>query len=456
MGCSPGCNPPSLPVCNLEVETVKQAPVPYADEFASPYCPMDRYGMDELSIMMGNFVPGASPQEITGFLTENVNELHYDKVPPNIPDGFTPQNSISGYEAFFYSRQIFLSGMTQADSLESQINRGLVDTYLGGDLFLGGAPAMHHIMFRQCHDGDTCQVMEFQDAACRFGEVRTSVRISGIDAPEVGYYPTGGSPGWVNSKLVENVDKLYNEWIKNENLPAHVVKNIKKLIGLRINFTGQLAGLIRSDLNKWNFSENVPRLIQESSINWYWEGKGEKTPLELCGTWQPFDVFGRRLGSFYQMLPSYLESYIKLRLSELMAAKGVEKYNEYLKKTKPVIEALRNFEGEEVQNFLNLFEAGEEDPRLIYGQAACDLLAQEFAQFATQHDPVYARDDQLMQIMTGNVYAYDKYRNQNGDVYEEAGDYAREHGFGLWRESTFKTLYNINESDPRYHPPHCP
>jgi len=139
-----------------------------------------------------------------------------------------------------------------------------------------------------------------------------------------------------------------------------------------------------------------------------------------------------------------------------MAAKGAEKYKEYLEKTKPVIEILRNVESEKVASFLNLFEAGEEDPRLIYSQGACELLAQEFALFVAQRDPLYARDDQLMQIITGNVYAYDKYRNQNGDVYEEAGDYAREQGIGLWKESTFRTLYDINEADPRYHPPHCP
>jgi hypothetical protein len=455
-GCSPGCNPPSLPACDFGLEPAKQVSAPQADEFITPYCPMDRYGIEELSLIAAPFAPEASPEEIAAFLTENVNKPNYDKIAANITNGFTPQNSISGYEAFFYARQILLDGETQAESFESQINRALAGTYLGGDPYLGGISAMRSILFSQCHDGDTCSVLEIQDGACRYGEAETTVRVSGIDAPEVGYYPIGGTSGWVNSKLVENVDKLYNEWIKKGNLPASVIKDIKKLIGLRVNYTGQLAGLIRNDLNTWNLSGGVARFMRESSIQWYWDGKGEKTPIALCGTWQPFDAFGRRLGSFYQILPSYLESYIKLRLSELMATKGFEKYKEYLKKAKPLIDVLKGVENEPVRNFLNMFEEGEENPRLLYSQARCEKLAQEFAQFVSQHDSVYSRDDQLMQILTGSVYAYDKYRNQNGDVYEEAGDYARQHGFGLWKEATFKTLYNINEADPRYHPPHCP
>jgi len=451
--CGSECYLQHLPESEWDKVSVKQHEISYEETSQMLFCPLDRYTTDELAIIIGNNVPYISPQQIVGFLNENVNEPNYDKIAPNMPDGFNSQNSISGYEAFFFARRMLFENMEEG--FETDVNRTLAGIYLGGDVSLRNIPSFHYVFFKQCHDGDTCTILEIQNSACRFNQVQTAVRISNIDAPEVGYYSTNSS-SWINSKLIENVEKIYGEWLKDEDLPPCIVRNIKKLLALRINYTGQLSGLIRNDLNIWNFSQNVPRLIQESSVNWYWDGKGEKTPIALCGTWQPFDAFGRRLGLFYQILPSFLESYIKIRLSELMSSNGMEKYLIYLQKINPIIRELNDYENDKVQNFLHLFESGEENPSKIFSQANCAAMAQEFKTFALSHDPIFLKDDQVMQIIIGSVYAYDKYRSQNGDIYNEAGNLARQKGFGFWRESTFRTLYEINEKDARYHPPHCP
>lgn len=410
----------------------------------SLYCPLDRYYIDDLSDQLQTYVTDFDESDIADFLVNEVNVRNFDKVPSDL-DYFTPGNSISGFEAFVYANELLLNGNVDMQEPVSQIGTGLVDIFLGGDGYLGSPPPAHYIIYKDCHDGDTCRVWEFQDSACRFESVEVPLRVSGIDAPEISGF-----------KLTENVDKLYGEWMGNADLPEAVRKKIKKLISMQIVFTGKLATIIRNDLNTWNDSSGVPRLMEESAIHWTWQGEGDDTPPILCGTWQPFDMFGRRLGSLSQIYPSYLESYLKLRLADLMATDGTALYEEFLEKTGPLIEELRGINNKDVQVLLDILEGSLPRPKVMYSQQKCEELATVFYHLALANNEDYLRDDQLMQIITGSVYAYEKYRNQDGIVYQEANDLARLNGYGLWGEATFKTLYEINERDPRYHPPYCP
>jgi len=439
---------------------------------SSPVCPLDRYFFEDLASRVEPFVPEMDGPSIINFFQNEVNlptcgpdvpqdDPRCDKVPNSYPPGFTPENSVSGFEAFSYSRDLYLNGGLASQTNQAGIANGLVAAFLGGDATFHTIPPLHYIVFKTCHDGDTCTIKEMQDISCRLSVVETSVRISGIDAPEVGYYPSGNGSGWVNSKLVENVDKLRREWLGSIELSKSVMSDINKLIAINVDYTGRLAGLIRNDLNRWNGSENVPRRIEESMINWVWEGKGDKTPPILCGTWQPFDVFGRRLGSFYQVYPSFLESYIGLRLPELMANEGMATYEQYLKKIAPIIARLRNVQNDKAQELVARLEVTKPDedarnPAVIFSGRQSLAMADAFHQFVEQHGEHYASDDQVLQIITGTVYAYVKYRNQDGDAYEAAGNLAHQNNFGFWNEPTFKTLYDINAMDARYSPPHCP
>jgi len=417
---------------------------------AKSICALDRYLIDDLASQLKPFLPGSDVRSIAALLRSDVNNPA-DKVASNLKGQFTPEDSISGFEAFTYAEALFVGGTLHDGSPSSRLAQGLFAIYLGDADPLGTTPPPHRVVMKRCHDGDTCTIVETQDAGCHLPEVWTNVRVSGIDAPELGVY----YGPWVNQKLVENVDKLRREWLGDIRLPKETLALVNKLIATRIDYTGKLAGLIRSDLNKWNGTDGVPRILEESQIEWVWDGAGDKTPPILCGTWQPFDKYARRLGSFYQVEPSFLEMYLRARLPELMASEGKKKYQAYREKVQPLLQRLRSARQPQVQHLLRTLENNLPNPEVIFSAAACAAMATKYEEFRKAHGAHAEIDDQVLQILTGSVYGYEKYRNQDGDVYQAANDIARREGFGFWTEETFRTLYGINERDVRYHPPHC-
>lgn len=426
------------------------------------FCPLDRYTLDDLASRIGPFFPDPDIEAswVSELLGERVNSPQ-DKVGSDIEDSYTAGNSISGFEAYLFSRPFMTDGMPQGGSEDSSLVAGLSTIFLGGGDLLRAAPPAHYIFFKSCHDGDTCKAVEMQPEDCRMSQAVVSVRVSGIDAPEVGPYYIRNAKGIEvpnphSPKLVGNTDKLRREWLGNAQLPDEELKLVNRFIAMHIDYTGRLAGLIRNDLNTWNGSGNVPRLIEESQISWVWDGEGEKTPVALCGTWQPFDIYGRRLGSFYQMYPSFLGIYMHERLPELMATEGREKYEEYLGKVGWLVKRLKNSQDPKVKLLVQILGGGFPDPQVVFSAEQCEAMSNEYQAFVGANGEHYLTDDQVLQIIVGSVYGYEKYRNQDGDVYQAANDLARSRGFGFWAEPTFKTLYELNEGDARFHPPHCP
>ena len=94
------------------------------------------------------------------------------------------------------------------------------------------------------------------------------------------------------------------------------------------------------------------------------------------------------------------------------------------------------------------------DAEKAYSQTNCAAMAAIFDGMVAKK-PELATDDQLMQVVTGSVYAYSKYLNARGKDYEAAGDAAREKGLGLWTEKGFKALWEVNARNSRYHPEDC-
>lgn len=418
-------------------------------------CPVDRYNIDDLAARLVPFVADPDTDSIAEFLRTNVNQSN-DRVPVNMRDRFTPEGSIGGFETFIYLQRRVVNGSLGDGSMSSQIALGLNSLFFGGGDPLRNPPHPHPFIpgRRPCHDADTCTITEAQNSDCQLTEVESTVRGSGYDAPEVGNYGDEWSP-----KLNSNADLLREEWLGNAQLTKRELKLVNRLIAMHIDYTGRLAALIRNDLNRWNGTEGLPRLYEESQIEWVWEGEGDQTPPVLCGTWQPFDMYGRRLGSFYQMYPSYLDMYMQQRLPELMNSEEVVKYYEqYREKVKVVVERLREVDGKMVFALVQRLENDLPDPRVIFSAKNCNLMLNAFREFTSRRGEHYLIDDALMLIITGAVYAYDKYRNQDGDAYFEAGEIARQNGFGSWNEETFRTIYMINERDnhDRYHPPRCP
>jgi hypothetical protein len=441
-----GCSPAEPASKNVSASTREQ--LAFANEEHA--CPLDRFYIEELGPKLKPFMPKTSVSAIAELLRTQVN-LPNDKVPKNLENRFTPEDSISAYEAFTYSQKLISDGVFEDGSASAQLAHGLITFYFGYGDPLRTVPPPHKVTIKHCHDGDTCTILETQDPACRISEAQIAVRISGIDAPELGVY----YGPWTNQKLIENVNKLREEWFGKTKPSNDALMTVNKLIALRINYTGQLAGLVRNDLHMWNQTQEFERLFEESQIEWMWKGAGDQTPPALCGMWQPYDKFDRRLGSFYEPFPSFLKMYLQTRLSELMAKEGVKKHDGYLKKAAPLLEKLKTIEDPKIKAFVKKLENNVPDPRFVFSQAECELMAVEFAKLVEAHGDHYALDDQMLQIITGSVYAYEKYRNQDGDVYQMANDVARYKGFGFWTDPTFSMLYMINERDPRYHPPHC-
>lgn len=422
-------------------------------------CPLDRYLVDDLATQILPFFPDSDAPAISELLSSSVNSPK-DKVGSDIGGSFTAANSISGFEAQLFSQPLIIDGILQNGSDESNLAQGLFTIFFGGGNPLRSVPAPHQIIFKNCHDADTCKIIEIQMDGCRINQAMVSVRVSGIDAPEVGTYYVGygnkEKPNPFSPKLVENVDKLRGEWLGNTQLTKQELKLVNKFIAMHVDYTGRIAALIRNDLNTWNGSEGVPRTFEESQIRWFWEGEEDRTPLVLCNTWQPFDMFGRRLGSFYQMFPSFLSIYMRQRLPELMATEGREKYEEYRREVKWLIGKLNEIQKPKVQLLVQMLGDDFPNPEVIFSADKCNVMSNEHQAFINAHGEHYATDDQILQIITGSVYAYEKYRNQDGDAYQAANDIARQMGFGFWTEKTFKTIYEMNEQDPRHHPPHCP
>lgn len=426
------------------------------------FCPLDRYLIDDLASQIRPLFPDPETEisDISELLDGRVNSPQ-DRVGGDLADSYTAQNSVSGFEAYLFARPFVVAGTLPSPSDDLSLLDGLVAMFLGGGSPLRTIPPPHAVLFKTCHDGDTCKVVEMQTEDCRISQSVVSVRVSGIDAPEVGPYYIRNSDGVYvpnphSPKLVENTDKLRREWLGTTQLTEEETKLVNRFIGMHIDYTGRLAGLIRNDLNTWNQSGNIWRQLEESQIEWVWDGKGEKTPPTLCGTLQPFDVYGRRLGSFYQVYPSYLGIYIHERLPALMATEGRELRDSYLHKVNWIVKRLKEIPNTKVKLLLQILGEGFPDPQELFGDEQCERMLEKYQAFVGAWGEHYLTDDQVMQILTGTVYGYEKYRNQDGDAYQAANDIARERFFGLWTEPTFRTLYEINERDPRYHPPHCP
>ncbi|HPQ80180.1 MAG TPA: hypothetical protein PLZ86_00435 [bacterium] len=444
-------------------------------------CPVDRHNIKDLAklLELSNASGGPSPklakEDIAEVLSRSVN-LPGDKLSKEHKRSFSAENSVSAFEAFSFIKKLMVTGQISGASTYAQIGRGLDRIFFGGEL-LSKLPGGHPIVISKCHDADTCTFMEEQPATCNAGPSTVSVRISGIDAPEVGYYSERladstrgkGSPyakapsflepisGWINSKLVSNVDAIHVALSKGLWNPKQITykerEAINNIIAATIEYTGKMATVPRSDLLSWESDQMIAGAahLMESQVRW----TSADTPKVLCGTWQPFDIYGRRIASFLQRDESRLDRYMRTRLSTVMAAAAPAlraDYNKRVARFVATIEKSRNGKLKEAVKGIveNIPDAGK-----IYSKDNCAKMADIFSSVVKKFGGQGADDDQLMQVVIGSVYPYLKYRNQRGDLYEEGGKLAREQGLGLWKETTFRTLWEVNAKKSRYSPPDC-
>lgn len=459
-------------------------------------CSTDRYETADLAEKIHRFFPKYDALSIEKTLRKNVDLASRDKVPREQQKNFPPEMSISAFEASEYLRRLIVRGELKKDTLAGAVGRSLQGLFFGGDL--SGTPAPLKVKAVDCHDGDTCKIIEqFQPDdgrpyPCNTAPSVVSVRISGIDAPEIGYYneevadgrrldviegarkqgkqldyPYGrvqsgviANSGWINPKLVENVDKVHMELARGKwdpkTLPYAERSYINSIIASIINFTGELSKLIRKDLLTWEKSaaETGSSFLMESQIRWI----SDDTPAALCNTWQPYDIFARRLGSFLQPDSSRLTRFIRTRLPLLMRQQGPGLYAKLSSDVATPLRALLNSKAPGIEKLKEIARTAVDmapEPARIYSEDQCGQMAAKFEAIGRYFNLLGLNDDQAMQVITGSVYSYEKYRNPQGAVYRAMGEAASEAYFGLWNDKTFRALWAVNSQIPRYNPPNC-
>lgn len=488
-----------------ESEAVMAVP-PAAIATQPTYCPVDRYKIEDLAARIKLQNTRLSADGIVLILKKEVNfppqglpgSDAKDKLAREHAGRFTAEDSISAFEAYVFTKKLKTSGGLEGTSTQAVVGRSMLNVFFGGSL--SNLPPSHQIKIATCHDGDTCTVIESQVPVCNAGAVTESVRTSGIDSPEVGYYmenketkqitviwserladglrgrkspytdrsapPANPNGPWLNPKLVENVDKIHLELAKGRWDPRRISYEersaMNAIIAVTHDYTGRIARLPREDLIGWEFDQSRAgaELMMESQIRW----TSDDTPAALCGTLQTNDIYGRRLSSFEQMDRTRLSRFIRTRLATLMKTQGQRYYDIYQGLASSHLATLERTRIPGLAETAKRIVAQASNPAIFYTDEKCRKMADAFDYVARETGGVSANDDQVMQIITGSTYDYLKYRNQRGDIYKKAGDLARQQKFGLWGrdharytdgEITFNALWKANSTNPRYNPADC-
>lgn len=390
------------------------------------------------------------------------------------------QQTISAFEAANFIKYVLTNGEYNGNSKFALIARSLNKIYFGGKL-LDSLPKQERVVVKSFHDPDTGTVEISPIDGCFANAGTETVRTTGIDGLEVGRYAEprekpkqsfeqevefiayseavdkGKQGGFVNPKLVANVDSTHLQISKGKwdpkQLPPKARAAMNQIIAITSDYSGNLSTLPLNDLITWNASKNETgaAILFGSEIRW----TSSDTPSVLCGTWQPFDKYGRVIGGFASIEKDLYSRYIRKGLAPLMATKGKELYAAYQRAIEPHLRALKEAGSEDVYEAAKGIATNVIDPSILFSQENCDKMATEYDALIATLPSYLAYDQQLFQILIGSVYSYIKYRNQVSDAYEAANTIAQKNNFGHWTETTFRALYEFHKADPRYHPADC-
>lgn len=494
------------------------------------YCPVDRYLISDLSTRIADlYNEDLDPTEVADFLDDSVNDKkeyvspeHLDLFTRDIDEGpdmpawkkyrHVRDNTISAHEAYAVIFEMFKAGTLNDNTKGARIARYMHDVFFAGNLFSGRLHAPQRVRIKYYHDADTPIVERRQGPECNAGPSSVKVRTGNTDGSEVGewnerladkarfenekkwgteypykrdYPPLDEVDGWINSKMVGNVDKLHSELSKgrwdSKELPYKEREAIHTIIAATMDFTGNLATLPMNDLLSWdlNADQRNEAMIFDLQICW----TSKDYPAPLCGSWQPYDIHGRALQGFEQIdsnflsrksayllfdlfspdkkkparevCPFRLERFTRERLPVVMETDGQKLYGDYLTTVGPSLNALKKSGYPELAKLANEIVGGVPKPAEVYSKANCAAMADALLKLADEYGERVLIDDQAFQIIIGSEYDYMKYRNQRADIYNAAGKKAREMKFGNWSEPLFTLLWKVNAGDDRYSPNDC-
>ncbi len=459
-------------------------------EPVSADCFADRYLLTDLARRIAQS-SGLEDLEVEKILEDKVNtpkeklsfehKTFFAPVVGSKSDKDIKEKTISAFEAYAFMKRLIADGQFEGKAPQSVVARSMDELFFNGQI-TKGAPSSVPVKITNYHDSDTPTVKLGPLESCRVRTTSGSVRITGTDGPEVGgysegkaewarYNAAGGSEGmygayvlderfeasYVNPKMVRSVDSVHAYLAEGKWNPKKLGYKERMamnwIIAATIDYTGNLATLPMNDLNSWGLTglEIGAAMLFGSEIRW----TSSDTPAALCGTWQPYDDYGRIIGGIEELTPDRLKRYLKQRLSQLMSVEGEKLYKAYLQKVSGDLKKLEAVGNKALYETAKAIVDGVLPPSKMYSEGNCEKMALAYERLLADMPEYLAKDRQLFQIIVGNDYSYAKYRNQRSDAYEKAAESAMREQFGLWTETTFNALYKSHEDDPRYHPSDC-
>lgn len=493
-------------------------------ETKKTFCPVDRYSITDLATKIADsYNKETDPEEVLGILENQVN-FKDEKVSSehlelfvadlkNEPEWkqykYVKENTISAQEAYLFIRKMRLDGKLDGNTLDAKVARYMNDVFFEGRIF-GEIHTPYPVTINYYHDADTPTVLVTQEPECNTEASTVSVRTGGIDGSEVGNYDEvladrsrlkrekeKNSPypynradikeasdgGWTNDKLVENVDKLHLELSKDKWDPATISyadrAALNKIIAASIDYSGQLPTIVMNDKLSWNRdkSEIGAALAYDLQICW----TSDDYPMTLCGSWQPYDLFGRNLVDFLQpdkldtkrkafkflstpilpelvswyMFPTNNMRYTRERLPVIMRTEGKKLYGNFKSTVNPLVAQLEKSGNAEVAKAAREIVSGISDPTESYSEGHCHGMYHSLVSLALKFGFPVLNDDQVFQINNALVFSYEKYANQQRKVFSSARDTAMANKVGQWSDKPFMMLWDINSRSSRYSTEDC-
>jgi endonuclease YncB( thermonuclease family) len=455
-------------------------------------CRVDRYYVSDLAELLSKASGGRyNEDDISQILYDRVNNRRERLASEHAATGFTRGNSVSAFEAYVFIKWRIRFKQYDGNGIYPFIAKNLDSVFFQSGIGKKGIAGTQMVKTREYHDADTVYVAMQMGGDCNTHEATLPIKITGVDAPEVGDYDEkladaarlknalgliytvvvsplkpkvekeGGEEkeddDWINPKLVAGVDKIHLALSSGRWDPAALSfeerEAMNNIIAATIDFEGKVATLPVEDLRSYGMEATTTGALVmfDSDIRW----TSEDTPEVFCGMWQPYDDNGRYIAGFYINDRKRYPEFIRRRLSKLMLEKGDPLYDAYQKKVEVHLNRLKKLPNKELYRQAKAIIDSVKKPSEIYSGEACEKIAKAYEDFKDAHGDYTITDQQILQIITGSVYDYMEYRNQYGELYEAAGNVARENGFGFWNEVTFKTLWDANQNDTRYHPKDC-
>lgn len=488
---------------------------PTVDNITGPKCPNNRYLIDDLAPVLHQIYPQFPASDYAALLNLRNNEpkslvqfFQMGVTSPN-DDGVTflekqqgflsAKTSISAGEAysFFASVCKFKEGACSLNlsGIEGDI-RAVTAAGLFKIFFPGYAPREEKICTpgytppkvvtpiniyrdkkkpdaKHCHDGDTCKISVEVPEQCHaqgylgfFGSERTSL----TDAPEVGeinpkwkpfiikliHNPDSNEyPGEMQykRKLIQAALRAYGLYVTDKKVSDEEAYAAVMAMATWVDYTGQISANIMNDFVMYAQEEKRAQFYTgESTIRW----TSSDTPAQMCGLWQPFDTYMRRLITFMIDDQRHINNYLETELPKtVVESDGLHAI--YMAKLEQQLAPLAKSANKQMRDLYKLISA-DALPKAsdYYSPEKIAAMRTAYAAFIEKH-PNAKKDWSLAQVYLGAVLAYMKYLTPDGETYEAAMKDAQEIGIGFWdkRDPVFGPLWNLSQQDPRYHPEDC-